>query len=238
MVVYLVPATTRLPDLCARAIGYVSWLCAGAEVAEEQARFKFEEIFRELDRRGQEAGYDITHVRLVIFALVAYADERILTSNWNGKEAWLDNPLQLALFNINSGGEEFYQRLEQVRRDGGDQQRLADVLECFLICLQLGFKGRYGANPAAGRQLDELVRELTAEIAKRRGPPPRLVVDRDREAAVPASRRPTLPAWLFPVCALLAAVLVWAVLAWALDDHSDALAADMAAVAEDVEAAP
>lgn len=224
MVVYLEPATARLPDLCARAIGYVSWLCDGAEVGEEQARFKFEEIFRELDRRGQEAGYDVTHVRLVIFALVAYADERILTSAWSGKEAWLDNPLQLALFNINSGGEEFYQRLEQLRRDGGDQQRLADVLECFLICLQLGFKGRYGANEAAYKQLGELVRDLGADIAKRRGATPRLVVARDRQAEVPDERRPTIPAWLIPACAGAAVVLTWLVLTLTLGGRTSAAA--------------
>lgn len=216
MVVHLSPATARLPDLCARAIGYVSWLCAGAEVEEEQARFKFEEIFRELDHRGQEAGYDINHVRLVIFALVAYADERILTSSWSGREAWLDNPLQLALFNINSGGEEFFLRLEQLRRDGGDQQRLADALECFLICLQLGFKGRYGASQAAGKQLTGLVHELAADIAKRRGPAPRLVVERDAGAAIPADRRGSLPAWLIPACVAVALLLTFAVLAWTL----------------------
>lgn len=223
MVVYLTPSTARLPDLCARALGYVSWLCAGAEVDEDQARFKFEEIFRELDRRGQQAGYDITHVRVVIFALVAYADERILTSQWSGRTAWLDKPLQLALFNINSGGEEFFLRLEQLRRDGGDQQKLSDVLECFLMCLQLGFKGRYGANQAASKQLGELVGDLGADVARRRGAIPRLVVEHDLQVEIPADRRPTLPLWLVPACAAGAVLLSLLVLGWMLGVQVDGL---------------
>ncbi|MDA3962587.1 MAG: DotU family type IV/VI secretion system protein [Planctomycetota bacterium] len=231
MVVYLTPTTARLPDLCARALGYVSWLCEGAEVAEDQARFKFEEIFRELDRLGQQAGYDITHVRLVIFALVVYADERILTSQWEGKAGWLENPLQLELFNLNSGGEEFFLRLEQLRRDGGDQQRLADVLECFLMCLQLGFAGRYGSSQAARKQLEETVGQLSADIAQRRGAPADLVVDAKSPAAVPADRRPTIPAWLVPVCALGAVVVTLIVLNVFLTTRIGALADSVAGVA-------
>jgi type IV/VI secretion system ImpK/VasF family protein len=84
------------------------------------------------------------------FALVAWADETILVSDWGGREEWLREPLQLQLFRTNRAGDEFYDHLAALR----PEQNYAR--EAYFLCLCLGFQGGY-----AGRDADraELVRQ-------------------------------------------------------------------------------
>jgi len=71
------------------------------------------------------------------FAVCAWIDEAILTSNWSGKMAWQKEQLQRLYYNTTEAGQEFYERLNML----GMQQ--ADVREIYYLCLALGFKGRY-----------------------------------------------------------------------------------------------
>lgn len=84
------------------------------------------------------------------FALVAWADEKILLSDWSGREEWLREPLQLQLFGTNRAGDEFYDHLAALRPD----QNLAR--EVYFLCLSLGFEGRYSGQDA---QRSELARQ-------------------------------------------------------------------------------
>jgi type IV/VI secretion system ImpK/VasF family protein len=84
------------------------------------------------------------------FALVAWADETILVSDWSGREEWLREPLQLQLFRTNRAGDEFYDHLAALRPD----QNYAR--EVYFLCLCLGFQGGY-----AGRDADRA--ELTRQ---------------------------------------------------------------------------
>jgi type VI secretion system protein ImpK len=78
------------------------------------------------------------------FALVAFADEMILSSNWSRHGEWLAEPLQLKLFHTNRGGDEFFERLARLRAE------YTDAREVFFLCLAFGFEGQY-ADRAAER---------------------------------------------------------------------------------------
>lgn len=74
-----------------------------------------------------------------LFPIVAYIDESILTSEWQKRSLWQKNSLQRHFFNTTNSGYEFYERLNQLNRQGDDR----GVREIYLLCLSLGYKGRY-----------------------------------------------------------------------------------------------
>ena len=74
-----------------------------------------------------------------LFPIIAYIDECILTSEWQTRSLWQKNSLQRHFFNTTNSGYEFYERLHQLNRQGDDRS----VREIYLLCLSLGYKGRY-----------------------------------------------------------------------------------------------
>jgi type VI secretion system protein ImpK len=128
---------------------------------------RFDELLRSIDADGQRGGATPENVRLVIFAMVAFADEMILSSTLPFRSAWSDQPLQLTYFNENAAGEEFFTRLENARRKR--DVAVDDVLESYYLCLSLGFKGRYGGSPKREKQRRTLMEQLVIDIRSARG---------------------------------------------------------------------
>jgi type VI secretion system protein ImpK len=94
---------------------------------------------------------DLEEVR---FALVAWADEIILKSNWSGREDWQREPLQLQLFQTNRAGNEFYDHLARLRPDQ------VSAREVYFLCLLLGFEGQYMGHEADRRAIIQQQYEL------------------------------------------------------------------------------
>jgi type VI secretion system protein ImpK len=86
-----------------------------------------------------KAGFPESCCSEALFPVVAYIDEVILTSEWKGKVEWQRDSLQRNFFNTTNSGYEFYERLNQLNRQGDDRS----VREVYLLCLSLGYKGRY-----------------------------------------------------------------------------------------------
>lgn len=88
------------------------------------------------DRAGQirASSDDYDQAR---FAVFAWADEVILSSNWIHKNHWQGEQLQRIYFQTTDAGELFFERLNNL----GPHQR--DVREVYYLCLALGFMGRY-----------------------------------------------------------------------------------------------
>ena len=81
------------------------------------------------------------------FALVAFADEMILRSDWPRRGDWQAEPLQLQLFRTNRGGDEFFERLARLRAEQ------TDAREIYFLCLVFGFEGQYADRTAERRAL-------------------------------------------------------------------------------------
>src|ERR1700677_3208884 len=93
----------------------------------------------EVERVAVAAGYEPADVADTHFAVVAFLDEVILNSSDPVRADWERRMLQEELFGKTDAGVVFFDKLAnlQSRRDS---QRLADVLEVFLLCLLLGFQ--------------------------------------------------------------------------------------------------
>jgi type VI secretion system protein ImpK len=102
-----------------------------------------ERILAFLDRMKVDCrndGFGQDAINTAQFALVAYIDEIINTSNWIHKDSWSGKPLQLELFNRMDAGEEFYVCLAKLRQSPRDN---VEVLELYYMCLTMGFKGKH-----------------------------------------------------------------------------------------------
>ena len=203
-------AGRSLPDLCAGIFAYVLWLRAQDVTAVIDVRVvfqRFDEMLRELDAAGQRGGATPEHVRLVLFAMVAFVDEMILTSKLSFRSEWSEQPLQMTYFNENAAGEEFFTRLDDSRQTGAGG--LTEVYESYYLCLSLGFKGRYGGSPKLEKQRRSYMERLAADIRTARGAMGELsphVAAVSVIAPAPARMSP----WLMPLVA--AAVLLTVIL--------------------------
>ncbi|MDO8549079.1 MAG: type IVB secretion system protein IcmH/DotU [Ignavibacteria bacterium] len=121
------------------------------------------EMFDGFDKNARSAGIDNEKIRQAKFALVAFLDETIISSNWQRKDEWLSEPLQIKLFDTFNAGEEFFTNLHNHRQRASSNK---DVLEVYYLCLTLGFKGMYQLqSPETLRRIvDDLNLELHPEL--------------------------------------------------------------------------
>lgn len=77
-------------------------------------------------------------VREGLFAVAAWVDETLSTCDWPQAAGWQRHLLQRQFFNVSNAGVAFFDRLARL----GEAN--ADVQEVYVLCLSMGFKGRYG----------------------------------------------------------------------------------------------
>ena len=128
-----------LADLCGDLLAFALQLKRSSDPGDAEAmRLKIDEQFRALETKARQSDVPQEDVQQAKYAICAFIDEMILTSSWGLKDSWADKPLQLAYFNDFSAGEEFYNKVDQLR---GAKRN--SVLEVYYLCLALGFRGKY-----------------------------------------------------------------------------------------------
>lgn len=103
-------------------------------------------VLEQMAEKARQAGVTEDDIADTRYALVAFLDERLLSSEWPGKQAWQARPLQLVYFNENTAGEGFFLKLKELLQS---PQR-AHVLQIYYLCLTLGFRGQYALQGGAG----------------------------------------------------------------------------------------
>jgi type VI secretion system protein ImpK len=109
------------------AASFRAQLWGGVRMAEDEAR---------------RHGYASEDVELAVFAVVAFLDASILNLNAAVFADWARQPMQEERYGHHVAGEIFFQNLQKLLARQ-DSQELADLLEVYLLCLLLGFEGRY-----------------------------------------------------------------------------------------------
>jgi type VI secretion system protein ImpK len=198
----------RLADQCAEVFAFAFQLRASKDPgAAADVKQKVAGIFSEFETRARSAGFKPETIQTAKYAMVAFIDETILASKFPMKDEWAGSPLQLEYFNDFAAGEEFYNKLKQVREGAGPEKR--DLLEVYFLCLTHGFKGMY-IDLKGMEERKQLLNALAAEIREGAGGNPvQISPSLQPPDELPAVAR-SLPSWLIPaICAvLLIAVLV------------------------------
>jgi type VI secretion system protein ImpK len=127
-------------------------------------REEMKKHLRVAEQRARSRGYSEEDVKRVIFAVVAFLDESVLSSRNPTFSDWPRLPLQAELFGNQLAGEVFFQELQRIL-NRQDSNETADLLEVFGLCLLLGFKGRYAAGGSGDlRSVQVAVREKLRRI--------------------------------------------------------------------------
>jgi len=158
----------RLADYCSDIFSMVLKRRMNNDFGEKNAfRDKFREMINQIEINTQKAGISSNEVEQAKFALIAFTDEFIITSDWQEKENWIANPLQMETYGRFDAGEEFFKRLIEFQLD---PLRNAAVIEVYYICLSLGFKGKYAIS--GKEELQILVNKANEDINKTLGNSP------------------------------------------------------------------
>jgi type VI secretion system protein ImpK len=169
----------------------------------EEFRQRVREFLTQFERGTRRLDSPAEDVYNAKYAFCALVDETVLMSQFKIRDEWQLKPLQLEYFGDQLAGENFFERLEELRRQGAARLQ---VLEIFHMCLLLGFQGKYLLEGT--EKLNYLTVRLGDEIAHLRGSrvgfaPRGLPPDRIAHAL-----RSDVPLWavaaVFALCGLLA----------------------------------
>jgi type VI secretion system protein ImpK len=130
----------RLVDCFTDVFAYVSFLVKDIKKtgpACEGVREKVEKFLLRSEDLAEDNKYSEEEFEKAKFAVCAWIDERIGLSGWAQTDKWEHNQLQRFFYNTTNAGEEFYERLQCM----GPQESC--VIEVFMSCFALGFKGKF-----------------------------------------------------------------------------------------------
>jgi type VI secretion system protein ImpK len=151
-------------------------LRSGKQVATDADAFRARmlRLLHGAEREALALGYARGDVRTALYAVIAFLDESVLNSSQPMFAEWPRRPMQDEVFGSHVGGEVFFQHLRQLlaREDSDDA---GDVLEVYLLCMLLGFGGRYGGADSGA--IDGHVSRASERIARIRGAPDPLSPD-------------------------------------------------------------
>jgi type VI secretion system protein ImpK len=139
---------------------------AGREVVAALPAFRAQILasFRIADVSARRAGYSEKDVRRAMYAAVAFLDETVMRSSNAAFRDWARSPLGPEYFAGHVGGERFFDELRELLADG-DSQINADLLEVYLLCLLLGYRGKFGSDREGNiRAIEERVAEKIRRI--------------------------------------------------------------------------
>jgi type VI secretion system protein ImpK len=97
-------------------------------------------LMQEMEQRAGTLRYSEGQTNAVKFALAAFVDETVMTTNLPLRDEWERFPLQLEYFGEQLAGVKFFERLDELLKQIESE---AEVVEVYYLCLLLGFKGKY-----------------------------------------------------------------------------------------------
>jgi type VI secretion system protein ImpK len=158
----------RLAAALQEALTAVVRLRESRQVPNDPAAFRrrMKDLLSAADQEARRMGYPPEFVKISVYCVIAYLDETVLGTPGPLASAWVGRPLQEEVFGDHVAGETFFRHLEDLLARQ-DSAFVADVLEVPLLCMLLGFKGRYGSSD--GSELRSFVRTTEDKILRIRG---------------------------------------------------------------------
>jgi type VI secretion system protein ImpK len=218
----------RLVAAAAPVLGAVIRLTTerGRNPDPERLKRGMVEAVREFERQALTTGLDTNSLRAARYALCATVDDLVLSTPWGSASSWTAQSLTSIFHNEVSGGERFFDLLEQMQRDLG---RHSEVVELMYLCTSLGFEGRYRVMPRGTAALTELRDGIYRTIRQRRGE-----FERDLSGhwrGIETRYRPLgqrIPIWMLGAGTLGLACLIYVILNFLLAASSDLAFAELA----------
>lgn len=206
------PPRARLVELASDWLATVLALSQVPELPDPTAiRARALDLKSRFEREAGEHGFSAADTEEAVFSMVAFLDETILNSRGAARDAWLARPLQLELYGRQLAGEEFFERLERLRKD---REARIEPLEVACCCLAFGFAGRY--KLATPEKLTALLEDVQRDVSAARGAGfSPLAPNSARRNEHVAEERRSIPWWL-PLLMFVPAVVLSFLVVWLL----------------------
>ncbi len=76
----------------------------------------------------------------IIYPIAAFIDELMMSRAWAGKSLWMSNPIQLKMYGDFLAGENFFNKLNELRENPKEN---IELIELYYLLLELGYQGCY-----------------------------------------------------------------------------------------------
>jgi type VI secretion system protein ImpK len=142
--------TTSAPNLAffyQEILTMVARLRSGKVALRDSAAFRIQvrKALQQAEYSAQALGYAQEEIRMASFATIALLDETILNSSNPAFRDWAQKPLMLDLYGTLNAGEDFFKHMRDIMKRGESRSTI-DLLEVYVLCLALGFRGRYSSG--------------------------------------------------------------------------------------------
>ena len=206
----------RLSDFFMPLMAYARSFETATAGSPEEVSASIDGLIEQASAQALAAGLNVQLFHQGLFPIAAWVDEHISRRKiWASPMAWQPYLLQRRYFKTSVAGREFFERLEALTADE------APVREVYLLCLCMGFVGRYGAVADSAElsqlRLDQYRMVLEAIGASTEGaevplfPMAYRTGDRNK-----LSRTSRWPRWLRPTVILVVVVPVGLIILLAL----------------------
>lgn len=135
----------------------------------EAVRGQLRQLLQTVMNDARGLGYASQHTQMAVLVVVAFLDETVLSLGTAASAEWSRRPLQEELFGGHLAGETVFQNLQSLLQQQ-DAPEVADVLELYCLCLELGYKGRYAFS--TGGELRGMIQLGREKVHRTRGQQP------------------------------------------------------------------
>ncbi len=130
----------RLSDCFVKLMAFVAYVTesnTSPQLTFDQVNSEIQGLIDESEAIFSQGAFSREDYDLARFAVFAWVDERLLSSNWEGRTNWVREQLQRRYYERADAGEIFFKKLNSI----GPHQN--NVREIYYICLAMGFSGQY-----------------------------------------------------------------------------------------------
>jgi len=213
----------QLYQACAPVLVQAVQLTAGSALpSSSELRQRMVGLLERMVTEGRRAGVADADLAEARYALVAFIDEQVTRSDWQGKPEWMSNPLQLELYRENTAGENFFLRLRSLLRGGNRPV----AVEIYYLCLTLGFSGAYASGGEPGA-LDKFTRAAQAQLEKALPDPKKISPHAKPKGSIRVAKAGWAPLLGILGGGVLLMLLVIVSLGWSASSERDDLLRDM-----------
>jgi type IV / VI secretion system protein, DotU family len=132
----------RLSDYFVPIIAVIKGAMNSPETAPDTLAAHIDSLIQQAQSRALQHDIGLDRFQAGLFPVLAWADETISRHHrWTEEHAWQKYLLQRRYFKTGLAGREFFERLDSLPAQD------AHVREVYLMCLCLGFMGRYSLTP-------------------------------------------------------------------------------------------
>lgn len=187
----------------------------GESISPQDERLRIRTL---IDQAEAVAGAD-HEWELAKYALVSWIDEMMVDAQWDGREWWSNNVLEMELFSTRACSERFYLRAKEAAASAS-----REALEVYYVCVVLGFRGVYHEPNMAAifaethglpTDLDTWAYQTAMSIRLGQGRPPIDAPAREVSGAPPLETR-AKAVWPWVAATMIGTVsVVYYVIGWA-----------------------